>query len=79
VVLTIPAEVLINLPAIAWLFGWKPGAMILHPGACIVELISGGSLAALALPLLLLWTALFTVLACRAMDKSMRSLGGVRL
>ena len=79
VIATIPAEILINLPAIAWLFGWKPGVLILHPGVAIVELIQGGTLWPIALFILIPWTALCTYLACRAMDKSLASLGGVKL
>jgi fluoroquinolone transport system permease protein len=79
VIATIPAEILINLPAIAWIFGWQPSAMILHPGVCIVEIITGGPQALPAVPILLAWTALAVLGACRAMEKSLRSLGGVKL
>lgn len=79
VIATIPAEILINLPAIAWVFGWKSGVMILHPGVCVVEIIAGGGLALPAIPILLVWTALAVFGACSAMEKSLSALGGVKL
>lgn len=79
VVASIPAEVLINLPAIAWLFGWKPGWLILHPGVCIIELCQSGDRALLAVVILMIWTILFVLLANRMMEKSIRALGGMKL
>lgn len=79
IVATIPAEIIINVPAIAWLFGWKPGLMIVHPGVCIVELCQNGESALPAAFILAFWTALSVLLARRVMAKSLRSLGGVKL
>ncbi len=79
IVFTIPAEVLINLPAIAWLFGWRPGILLLHPGVCIVELCQNSPLALPAAPILLFWTLLAMFLTRRVMGKCLRSLGGVRI
>ncbi len=79
VVATIPAELIINAPAIAWLFGWKPGFMILHPGVCIVELCQNGERALLAAFILAVWTLLSALLAHGVVAKSLRSLGGVKL
>ena len=79
VVATIPAELIINLPAIPWLFGWRPGYMILHPGVCIIELCQNGSEALPALIILVLWTILSALLASRVTAKSLRSLGDVKL
>lgn len=79
IVATIPAELIINVPAIAWLFGWKPGLMILHPGVCIIELCQSGTMAWLAAFILAFWTILSVLLACRIVAKSLRSLGGVKL
>ena len=79
VVATIPAEILINVPAIAWLFGWKPGIMLLHPGVCIIELFQNGPYALPALFILALWTVLSVLFCRRVVAKSLRSLGGVKL
>lgn len=79
IVFTIPAEVLINLPAIAWLFGWSPGFLLLHPGVCIVELCQNGPLALPAAPILLFWTLFAAILTRRVMAKCLKSLGGVRI
>jgi fluoroquinolone transport system permease protein len=79
VVATIPAEIMINVPAIAWLFGWKPALLILHPGVCIIELCQNGIMALPAAFILAFWTMLSGLLACRVVAKSLRSLGGVKL
>lgn len=79
IVATIPAEILINIPAIAWMFGWKPGILLLHPGVCIIELCGNGAYALPALAILIGWTALAALAACIVVRKSLRSLGGVKL
>lgn len=79
IVATIPAEIIISLPAIAWLFGFKPQWLILHPGVGIIELCHSGEHAFLAMVALLFWTAIFTTLGCNKVSKSLKSLGGVKL
>lgn len=79
IVATIPAEIIINLPGIAWLFGWKPRWLILHPGVCIIELCESGENALLALPILIIWTVISILLAQYVVSKSLRSLGGAKL
>jgi len=79
IVATIPAEILINLPAIAWLFGWRPTLMLLHPGAAIIELCQNGQYALPAGFILFAWTAASALAARHIMTKSLRSLGGVKL
>ena len=78
-VATIPAEIIINVPAIAWLFGWKPGWLILHPGVSLIELCQNGGRALPAAVILAVWTILTGLAALRVMEKSLRSLGGVKL
>jgi len=79
IVATIPAEILINIPAIAYLFGWKSRWILLHPGACIIELLNNGDHATLALAILAIWTVAFIMLTIYITSKSMKSLGGVKL
>jgi len=79
IVATIPAELIINVPAIAWFLGWKPGWLIAHPGVCILELCQNGDRALPAAFILLFWAALSVLIARRVIAKSLRSLGGVRL
>ncbi|MEL7655069.1 MAG: ABC transporter permease [Bacillota bacterium] len=79
VVATIPAEILINLPAIAWLFGYKKSGLLFHPGVCMIELCSGSSNALPALFLLLLWTLIFAKYAEIVVKKMLKSVGGVKL
>ncbi len=64
VVASIPAELIINLPAIAWLLGWKPSWIILHPGVCIIELCQNGDSALLAAVILVFWTIISVIVAC---------------
>ncbi len=79
VIATIPAELLINLPAIAWLFGYQKSWLLFHPGVSLIELCKGSSRALPALIILLLWTLFFTVLAERIVKKMLKSVGGVKL
>lgn len=76
---TIPAELLISLPAIAYLLGWKPGWLLFHPGVCVIELFQNGSGSMPAAIILALWTALFGRIAAGTVAKSFRLLGGVKL
>lgn len=79
IVATIPAEIIINLPAIAWLFGWKPSWLMLHPGVSIIELCLNGENSPAAMFILIFWVVLSALATCRVIAKSLRSLGGVKL
>ncbi len=79
IVATIPAELFINIPAIAWLFGWKPGWLIFHPGVCIIELCQNGAYALSAAFILVVWTVMSALFARFMLAKSLRSLGGEKL
>ena len=79
VVATIPAELVINVPAIAWFFGWKPGWLVLHPGVCIIELCQNGAYALPAAFILIPWTLLAVLFTSRIVARSLKSLGGVKL
>jgi len=79
IIATIPAEILINLPAILWLFGYQKSWLLLHPGACMMALCTGGGYLLPALLLLLLWTVLIAIQACSAVVKMLKSVGGVKL
>lgn len=76
---TIPLQLIINLPAIAYVFGWQPVWLLLHPGVCAVEILLGGRFAVFALLMLLAWTVLAVLAACRVVKKSFEALGGVKL
>lgn len=76
---TIPAELVITIPAIIYIFGWKPRFLLLHPGVCIIELFQNGPDALSAVVILTLWTVLTAIVTCRITAKSFRSLGGVKL
>ncbi len=79
IIATIPAELLINIPAIARLFGYKKSWLLFHPGVDLIELLHGGGRAMPALILLLLWTVLFSVLAEKIVKIMLKSVGGVKL
>jgi fluoroquinolone transport system permease protein len=79
IVATIPAEILISIPPVVWLFGWRPGWLILHPGICIIELCQNGEKSLVAGVVLAVWTALAGYLAVRETAKSLKALGGVKL
>ncbi|MFD1179486.1 hypothetical protein ACFQ3W_24760 [Paenibacillus puldeungensis] len=79
IVATIPAELIINVPAIVYLFGWKPGWLILHPGASIIELCQNGPNAWLAAIILAVWVGITAGVARHTVAKSLQALGGVKL
>ncbi len=73
---TIPAEILIFLPAALWLFGGQPQVLLLHPGVCVIALLYGGDYLWAALFVLLLWTAGFFLLAARTAGRMFLRTGG---
>lgn len=79
IIATIPAELVINIPAVAYLFGWKSRWLLFHPGVSMIELFQNGRHSLLAVIILILWTAIFALFACKAVEKSFRLLGGVKL
>lgn len=76
---TIPAQLLINIPAIAWLFGWRPDRLLLHPGVCLMELCENGKYALTAFIVLALWTLLAAVTANRTVKGMFKAIGGIKL
>jgi len=76
---TIPAQLLINIPAIIWIFWYRESWLLIHPGVSMIVLFEGSKGALPALLFLLLWTALFFEIACCAVGKMLKSVGGVRL
>jgi fluoroquinolone transport system permease protein len=79
VLATIPVEILISVPAIAWLFGFQNNWLLLHPGVCMIELCTNGADAPVALAVLVVWVCGFTVLAAKVVKKMLKSVGGIRL
>ena len=73
---TVPAEILIILPAVAWLFGIRPEALILHPGVCVIVLLKGSEHLWTALSVLVLWTVGFFLLAARSAGRMLSRMGG---
>ena len=79
ILLTVPVEIVIGAPAVLWLFWYRGSWLLIHPGAGLIAVCEGGSGTLFALLFLLLWTALFTLLAEAAVRKTLKSVGGVKL
>jgi len=78
IVATIPFELIINVPAFAYLFGWDHPLMLLHPGSCIMELCLYGNRVVLASLSLSIWTVGVTLYTVRAVRRYFNTLGGSR-
>lgn len=76
---TIPAELIINIPAIAWLFGWRPVWILFHPGVCLIELCENGKHAPAAFIILVCWTFLAIAAANRTVKGMLKAIGGMKL
>lgn len=76
---TIPYELAINLPAFGYLFGLKVRWLFAHPGVAIVALYRGDPVSPLVPVVLVVWTALATMLAVRASSRMFRTMGGMKL
>ena len=80
IIATIPAEILIMVPAIAYLFGFnKYNWLLFHPGVSMIELCTGGKNTLAAFIILFFWSALSVALTCRFVKKMLQSVGGVKL
>ena len=79
IISTIPAQLIINIPAVAWLFGWRPGWLLLHPGVSMMELCANGLHALPAFLILVFWTLLAAVKANRTVKGMFREIGGIKL
>jgi fluoroquinolone transport system permease protein len=79
VIATIPAELLINTPALAYIFGFKKSWLLFHPGVSMVELCTGGRNSLIAFVILFLWSVFFAAVTCRSVKKMLQSVGGIKL
>lgn len=79
ILLTIPAELLINVPALFWLFGAGKSWLLIHPGVALMVLLTSEGPLLMALLSLSLWTAFFALIAFFMVKRMLRSLGGVKL
>lgn len=78
-ILTVPLQIFINIPAVWYIFGERPLWLLPHPGVCMIELFTAGPYSLIALPVLTGWTIPSVILANRAMDRAFETLGGVKL
>jgi fluoroquinolone transport system permease protein len=77
IIATIPAQLIINIPAVAWLFGWRPGWLKIHPGVSMMELCANQKTALMSLLILLLWSLLAAFIANHAVRRMFREIGGL--
>ncbi len=75
----VPFEIVINIPAVAYIFGWRPSWILFHPGVSMVELFGAGERSALALAILVVWTLLVMLAARGVVKRAFETLGGIRL
>lgn len=76
---TIPVQLIVNLPALAYLLGWNPVWLLVHPGAGIIELLQGGLYRWPALLILLALVFLTFRLTIKNVKAMYAALGGVKL
>jgi len=79
IIATILPQLLINIPAFAWLFGYKKTWLLFHPGVSMIELCSNGPNKLISVFVLILWTIFFTVSVCFTVRKMFQSVGGAKL
>ena len=77
--ITVPAEIVIAVPAVIRLFWYDESWLLIHPGAAMIAVCEGGSRALFGLLFLFLWAVLFTLLAGVVVEKTLKSVGGVKL
>ncbi|MDP4125181.1 MAG: ABC transporter permease [Bacillota bacterium] len=76
IIATILPQLIINIPAFFWLFGYRKNWLLFHPGVGMMELCADGLYAPMSLLVLILWTVFFTVLAISSTRKMFRKVGG---
>ncbi len=79
IIATIPAEILIFLPPILWLFGFRETYLALHPAVCMVRLCGGEGNAVSSVVILSIWVSAFIILAGKVFKNELRSVGGIKL
>lgn len=79
IIATLPVQLIIIIPAAGWLFGWRPGWMLVHPGVSMMVLCESGRHIMLPFAILVFWTALAAMLADRAVRDMLKEIGGVKL
>lgn len=79
ILLTVPAETVIGVPAVVRMFWYDESWLLIHPGAGLIAVCEGGDNVYFALLFLLLWAALFALFASVVVGKTLKSVGGVQL
>lgn len=77
---TVPFELLCFLPPLAFLFGFRPFYLLLHPGTAVLCIITGSmGHEGVSCLVILIWLLTLYPAACRNTDKVFKSAGGVKL
>ncbi len=78
-IITVPAEIVVFLPAIAYFLGFRPPAMLLHPGVLVMCLLDGNpanhTKPLVSILLLALWIAIAFFAARAASTRMFRNKG----
>ena len=75
----IPYQLIINIPAFAYILGLKYAWMLIHPGVAVIEIVQGGSFILIAFFSLILWTVAVTLFTCKFISKKLLHMGGIKL
>jgi len=79
-VATIPFELLVTLPSIIYLFGYRKPFMLLHPGCIVIIMISGeGEFHPGLILILFIWIAFIYWITHKSVKKMFQCVGGVKL
>jgi fluoroquinolone transport system permease protein len=79
IIATVPVEIIIMFPAIAYVFGYKKDWLLYHPGVCTIVLFYNSDIAIMTLILLFTWTLIFVMLAINVVKGALKTIGGIKL
>lgn len=79
ILVTVPVEIMMNVPAVFWIVGVRNGWLMIHPGICMIKLCTDAGVWLFPLLILILWTVLLFCLACHSVTKMLKTLGGIKL
>ena len=79
IIAAVPAEILIVVPAVLWMFWFKLNILFLHPGVSMLMLCGGEWKVWPALLALLFWTALLILWAVKTVERMLKTVGGIKL
>lgn len=79
IIASILPQLIINIPGIIWLFGYRQKWILFHPGICMIEIFANGQYRFISFFILIFWSAFFAVLAVLTIQKMFQKVGGAKL